>query len=135
MATKSNHKSNSGVLDFNAILAVGKPKIAIVHIAELGGDIGLKGLSAIDVIEFAASRGEEVDDKGRQHEAMLALVAKSVVDKDGNPIFNTPEKVQELQSLNFKTYTAIAAAVTRNAGLTPDEVVGSADEALEKGKG
>ncbi len=133
---KSNGSVASNVLDFATIVAAGKTKVTTVHIEELGGDVNLKGMSALDVIDFAANRGEGEDDKGKQHEAMLALIAKAVVDADGDPIFDTPKKLEELQSLNFKVYTALAAAVTKNAGLVSDavEVPKGSTEADEKGK-
>lgn len=130
MSTKNGSKK-SNVMDFASIIEAGKPKLNKVHIEELGGDIYLKGMSALDVIEFASARGQEGDtDNHRQHEAMATLIAKSVTDEDGCPIFDTGDKIEELKRLNFKVYTALATAVTKNAGLVTDEEKGA-----EPGKG
>ena len=82
------------LLNKKAILAAKTPKHKTLHIAELGGDIGIKVMSAGEREALEQSMSEQKD----KHGIRASVFVHSVCDQDGKLIFddNDLEAVKNL---------------------------------------
>jgi len=119
-AVKKSTKTTGNVLSAETLFANGTPVAVPMEIAEIEingkpGVLFIRSLSALDVIDFA---GVETKTPQEQHDAMVKIITKSVVNEDGTPMFSSEADVEKLRNLRFKVFTAISSAVNDVAGLS-----------------
>ena len=112
------------VLTRDEILAAGGTRIEKVPLPSGQGHVAIRALPTRvfwDLGKWQVERGKDADSA---IEAMLKMVALTVVDEDGRPLFDetSPKDMKALWSLDIKLIRYLFKEAERIAGVTEDDV-------------
>ena len=84
-------------------------KVEIPELTKDGdtGHVYVKDLPAGDVLVFT-----EMPEGPERNEGMMFLIAKALVDEDGNPLFTSEEEVREIKNVSMNVFNRLAQEVT-----------------------
>lgn len=109
------------VLTRESALAARRTKTTAVEVPELGGEILIRRLNALQVETLSPLFVTGEADLGKNLKLACALIATAVVDESGTPLFATPEEVGEYE---IDVVMKLATAVAEVAGLTGGDTAG-----------
>ena len=118
------------MLNRDQILAINDIQTAVVHVPEWGGDVNVRGLTALErdrlMAEFfdLEGGGRMKPDKAAEYRVKLAVLC--VIDENGERMF-ADNDTELLGKKNPKAIERIADTVARLSGISEEEI-----EALEK---
>jgi hypothetical protein len=110
------------ILKRSNIAAAQDIKTETVSIPEWGGEVLVRGLTGVERDQFDKSVIDSQTKEITLDNVTAKLVAASVVDEDGNPVFDQPGDVDMLGTKSASALHRIGAVAQRLSGLTKEDV-------------
>lgn len=91
-----------------------KPKLIKLPLKELGGQVYIKELSGVDIMEGSGS------DTGSVNDTTLAMVAKCIVDRKGKRFFDD-DHINDLEALPARIFKVLLHEATAINGISVED--------------